>query len=166
VEQIADALSNGDFTLAERIAHSLKGVSANIGVAGLQSAAGALERLIHDRADAGRVDESRQQVAAQLVPLVTALRAALRQPASGSSEPSTATATATPAETRDAAGRLTALLADADPSAAGFLEANHAALRPLFDDGTWRELEALVQGYAFDDAQARLLQALDTFDVR
>jgi hypothetical protein len=36
----------------------------------------------------------------------------------------------------------------------------------LFDDGTWRELEALVQGYAFDDAQARLLQALDTFDVR
>ena len=40
-------------------------------------AAGALEKLIRDRADAKDVDAARQQVAAQLEPFVTELRAAL-----------------------------------------------------------------------------------------
>ncbi len=56
---------------------------------------------------------------------------------------------------------MTALLSELDPGAADFLETNHAALRPLFGDGTWREFEALVQGYAFADAQAQLEQALE-----
>ena len=52
VEQITDALAKGDIPLGERLAHSLKGVSGNIGATRVQSTAGVLERLIHDRADA------------------------------------------------------------------------------------------------------------------
>ena len=61
---------------------------------------------------------------------------------------------------------MTTLLSELDPGAADFVEANHAALRPLFGDGTWREFEQLVQGYAFADAQAQLEQAVRAFSAQ
>ena len=161
VEQITDALAKGDIPLGERLAHSLKGVSGNIGATRVQSTAGVLERLIHDRADAASVDAATQQVVACLAPLVTELRAALELTDAGAPQPSATTAPPRPAQSRATAVRLSALLSELDPGAADFLETNHAALRPLFDDGSWREFEALVQGYAFEDAQAQLSQALE-----
>ena len=53
-----------------------------------------------------------------------------------------------------------------DPAAADFIEANHAALRPLFDVAIWPEFEKLVQEYAFADAQAHLEHALESFPAR
>jgi hypothetical protein len=57
---------------------------------------------------------------------------------------------------------LITLLSESDPGAADFVETSHAVLRPLFDDGTWREFETLVQGYAFADAQAQLERVLES----
>ena len=165
VEQIVDALAKGDIPLSERLAHSLKGVSGNIGATRVHSTAGVLERLIHDRADATSVDAATQQVVACLAPLVTELRGALELTAAGAPQPSTTTAPPSPAQSRATAERLSALLSELDPGAADFLETNHAALRPLFGDGPWREFEALVQGYAFEDAQAHLSQALERLPV-
>jgi two-component system, sensor histidine kinase and response regulator len=161
VEQITDALAKGDIPLGERLAHSLKGVSGNIGATQVQSTAGVLERLIHDRADATSVDAATQQVVACLVPLVTGLRAALELTGAGAQQPSATSAPPSPAQSRATAARLSALLSELDPGAADFLETNHAALRPLFDDGSWREFEGLVHGYAFEDAQAQLSQAIE-----
>jgi signal transduction histidine kinase/CheY-like chemotaxis protein/HPt (histidine-containing phosphotransfer) domain-containing protein/HAMP domain-containing protein len=162
VEQITDALAKADIALAERLAHSLKGVSGNLGATRVQSTAGVLERLIHDRADAKSVDAATQQVVAWLAPLVTELRGALNLTAAAAPEqPSTKTALATPAQSRAAAGQLSVLLSELDPGAVDFLETNQADLRTLFGDGTWREFEALVQGYAFEEAQAQLSQALE-----
>ena len=56
IEQIADALTRKDIALAERLAHTLKGVAGNIGATHVQSAAGALEKLIRDRAEAKGVE--------------------------------------------------------------------------------------------------------------
>ena len=42
-----------------------------------------------------------------------------------------------------------------------FIEANQAALRPLFPGDAWPQFEKLVQGYAFADAQAQLEQAFE-----
>ncbi|HEY6359605.1 MAG TPA: response regulator, partial [Vicinamibacterales bacterium] len=159
-EEISEALAKRDSALAERLAHSLKGVSGNVGATGVQSTAGALERLIHDCADAKSVEAAIQQVVARLAPLVTELRAALDLTAAGAPEPSTTTRLPTPAQSREAAVQMTALLAELDPGAADFLETNHATLRPLFGEGTWLEFEALVRSYAFEDAQAQLSQAL------
>src|SRR4029453_8528407 len=52
VEQVTDALAKGDTALAERLAHTLKGVAGNVGSAQVQSAAGALEKAIRDQAPA------------------------------------------------------------------------------------------------------------------
>ena len=161
-DQVADALARDDRALAERLAHTLKGVAGNIGATGVQQAAGALERLIHDRAKAGDVERARQQVAAVLAPLAARIQAALADPVAGASAPVQPAAPADPARSREAGEQLAALLADEDPGASDFVDANRDALQPLFDAAGWTAFAALVQGYAFADAQAQLAQALDT----
>ena len=58
VEQITAALAQGDTALAERLAHTLKGVAGNIGAKPVQAAAGALEKLIRDRAAAAEMESA------------------------------------------------------------------------------------------------------------
>ena len=65
-----------------------------------------------------------------------------------------------PVKSREAAARLNSLLAEFDPGAADFLEANRGLLLPLFQGGSWADLERLVQAYSFADAQARVEEAL------
>ena len=48
-ESIATAINSGDYTLAERLAHSLKGVAGNFGIKSIFTAAGKLEIAIRDR---------------------------------------------------------------------------------------------------------------------
>src|SRR6185436_8494240 len=92
--QIASALSAGDAVLAERIAHTLKGVAGNIGAMSIHSAAGVLEQLIRDRADAAAVDSARQQVADVIDPVLAQLQTVL---ASGAQETPVQPAPARPA---------------------------------------------------------------------
>jgi two-component system, sensor histidine kinase and response regulator len=158
-EQVREARARGDVALAERLAHTLKGVAGNIGAPDVRLAAGALEAALHDRADARNVDAATEQVAAALAPLVAQLREALTPgiPAAPSPGATTAGGAAWP---RDTVAQLTAMLADLDASAVDFLEAHQASLRPLFGGTAWPQFERSVQGYAFADAQAQLEQAL------
>jgi two-component system sensor histidine kinase/response regulator len=159
VEQVTDALAAGDTPLAERLAHTLKGVAGNIGAKRVQSAAGVLENAIRQQAAPGDVDSARHDVAAVLAPLVTELRVVLGSTPSAPSAPSPQVQS-NPAMSREAGARLAALLSDFDPAAADFVEANQNLLRPLFATSAWPEFESLVQNYAFADAQAQLERAL------
>ena len=49
--QISAALESGDRQLAERIAHTVKGVAGNLGITGVQSAAQKLEKAIREGHD-------------------------------------------------------------------------------------------------------------------
>ena len=160
VDRIADALAEGSVGLAERLAHSLRGVAGNLGATQVQSAAGALEKLIRDRAAAKHVDSARQQVAAALHPLVTELRTALKATADESPAQPETPPPADAAQSREAAAHLTVMLSEGDPGAADFVEANRAVLRPVVGAETWPEFEKLVQRYAFAEAQAHLDKAL------
>jgi two-component system sensor histidine kinase/response regulator len=162
LDRIADALAKEDHALAGRLAHTLRGVAGNVGATGVQSAAAALEHLIRDRSNAHEVERARQHVGAVLGPLVAGIRAAFAAVESDASAPVPLAAPMSPARSRDAAAQLATLLSDSDPRAADFVEANRDALRPLFDASSWSEFEALVQGYAFADAQAQLEHALET----
>jgi signal transduction histidine kinase/DNA-binding response OmpR family regulator/HAMP domain-containing protein len=162
-DQVADALEKGDHALAERLAHTLKGVAGNVGATSVQSAAAALERVIRDRSNADEVERVRQHVGSVLGPLTAGIRAALAAVTSGASAPAQPAAPTSPARSRVAAAQLAALLSDSDPAAAEFVDANRDDLRPLFDAASWSEFEALVQGYGFTDAQAQLGHALETF---
>jgi CheY-like chemotaxis protein len=160
LEEIATALTQGDAALAERLAHTLKGVAGNIGAKTVQAAAGALEKLIRTRAAAAEVDSAKEQIAAALNPLVAGLRAVLCTPEPGHPAQTMLPPAANPAECRESAAQLARLLAQFDPVAGDFLEANQAALRPLFADEKWAVFAKLVQDYAFAEAEAQLEQAL------
>jgi len=159
VEQIAAALAQGDTALAERLAHTLKGVAGNIGAKPVQAAAGALEKLIRDRAAAPETESALRQVDAALGPLLAKLRSSLASPEPAALPPTSA-APADPAQARAAAAQLTKLLSEFDPGAVEFIEANQAALRPLLPGDSWPRFEEFVQGYAFADAQTQLEEAL------
>jgi signal transduction histidine kinase/DNA-binding response OmpR family regulator/HPt (histidine-containing phosphotransfer) domain-containing protein/CHASE3 domain sensor protein len=162
LDQIADALAKGDHALAERLAHTLKGVAGNVGAKGVQSAAAALERVIRSRSSADEVARARHDTASVLGPLAAGIRAALSADESDASATVQPAAPTSPARTRETAARLAALLSDSDPAAAEFVDANRDALRPLFDATSWSEFDALVQAYAFADAEVQLEHALET----
>jgi two-component system sensor histidine kinase/response regulator len=159
VEEITTALAASDVALAERLAHTLKGVAGNIGAKSVHGVAAALEKVIHSKASAAEVESAKQQVTAVLDPLITGLSASLGSPAA---KPVAATPAplVDPAKSRETAAQLSKLLSEFDPGAADFIEANRPALQPLFPDGKWPEFEKLVQGYSFADAQAQLERAL------
>jgi signal transduction histidine kinase/DNA-binding response OmpR family regulator/HAMP domain-containing protein len=162
IEEIDRALKTGDTALAERLAHTVKGVAANLGATYVQSAAAGVEGSIRNRRSSVDVSGAIEQLKAVLEPLVTSLRGALRVPAAAEPAQAADRAPLDAARSREAAARLSALLADMDPGAAEYIERNRATLRPLFGDAAWSEFERLVEGYSFSDAQARLEQALET----
>ena len=162
LDQIAAALAGGDHGLAERLAHTLKGVAGNIGAKGVQAAAGPLEKLIRDKAVRLEVDAAMKQVAAVLDSLVAQLRAALTSAAPAATSPAMSSGVK-PSQSREAAAQLNSLLSEFDPGATDFIEANRVALQPLFSCETWSKFETEVQSYAFAEAQSRLEQALKNF---
>jgi signal transduction histidine kinase/CheY-like chemotaxis protein/HAMP domain-containing protein len=159
--QIQDALDKKDVALAERLAHTLKGVAGNIGATHVQSAAGALEKAIRDGAPATDTQSAIRQVGAAMAPILAEISGALSTHAAPESPKLPETATAVDAaQSRESATTLRTLLSDLDPAAIDYLETNHAMLRPLFAVAEWPAFEDLVRGYAFADAQSQLEQAL------
>jgi CheY-like chemotaxis protein len=161
--QVAAALSNGDSVLAERLAHTLKGVAGNIGASQVQSAAATLEKLICAKAGVGEIESARHQATAALAPLIARLQEILKAP---TPEPPIQAAVSTPVnplQSREAAAQLLKLLSEFDPGAADFIETNRAALCPLLSNGDWPRFENLTRDYMFADARAQLEQALMTF---
>ena len=160
VEQIQEALLRKEVAVAERLAHTLKGVAGNIGATQVQSAAGALEKAIREGAPAKNVQSAMQQVATALAPVIAEIGAALPATVPETPKPPATNRAVDPVESREAAVKLTTLLSDMDPAAIEHMETNHAALRPLFADAEWLAFEELVRGYAFADAHAQLEQTL------
>lgn len=165
VGEISAALAGGDTALAERLAHTLKGVAGNIGAKPVQIAAAALEKAIRGKATAAEVASAKQQVAGALDPLVAGLKAVLDSAATETPSPDPVAAV-NPTQTRAAAEQLCRLLSEFDPSAADFVEANQATLRPILPGEGWNQFQKLVQGYSFADAQALLEQAAKGIQVQ
>lgn len=75
--RVAGAQAAGDAQTAERIAHTLKGVAAQIGAQALHERALGLEQAIRERAPAAEQQARGEAAAALLAELVDALRARL-----------------------------------------------------------------------------------------
>ena len=157
VAQVTTALDQGFTALAERLAHTLKGVAGNIGAKPIQAAAGNLEKLIRDQADSPAVAAAIAEVATVLTPLLEDLQRHL--PAAPMPVADAAPIPAPPVDpavSRAAAAELAALLAEFDPAAVEFIETHQAALQPLFPPATWPQFTHHIQNYAFAEAQEML----------
>jgi signal transduction histidine kinase/DNA-binding response OmpR family regulator/HPt (histidine-containing phosphotransfer) domain-containing protein len=163
--QISNALAQGDFSLAERLAHTLKGVGGNIGANEVHATAGELEKLIRRRAGSTELESANQLLNGSLEPLVAQLRVALNATMPETEPQFSANSTADPAQAREAAAHLNQLLTECDPGAGDFVAANRATLLPLFPGETWAQFEKMVQHYSFADAQKKLDEAQRSFSA-
>jgi len=144
------ALADGDRALAERLAHTLKGVSGNIGASRVQAAAGDVERAVRERAEADRLLVA---LDGALTEVLAALRGAL---AAGSD----AGGTDAPVESAENAGtvleKLEAYLADSDGETADYLAQHAAVLRSALGSEAFAEIRSAVEDYDFGGALDKL----------
>lgn len=180
VDRISRAVAQSDMALAERLAHTLKGVAGNLGASPVQLAAGALEKKIRDRNSSAELESGFQGLSTALDPLLDRLQKYLGSNRAAPGPQPTTPNPQPPAKVRAAAAQLEKLLADFDPTALEFTEANHELLRPLFLSGdrkegqsrpaessseNWGQFQKLVQDYAFSEALAQLESALGRFPL-
>ena len=148
---IADSLALADMGAAERIAHTLKGVAANLGATPLQDSAAALETLIREGGAPSELGPVLQACARQLDTLVQALHAVLAQAA----EPDGAAPEVSEDERARAqtlVAQLKQLLAEDDASALHLWESHVHLLRQVVADA--ERVEAALQAYDFERAAA------------
>ena len=151
---LAEALACGDLATAERLAHTLKAVAANIGATALQRAAGELEHALRAQWSAELVAPHLANINALLLPLLTALRAQL-QPA-----------TATPPVAQEPAAQtahsivqhLVALLAQDDAEAVDVLDEHRTVLQHALGSH-YAPLSDAIAAYDFQTALRALQQA-------
>ncbi len=141
------ALDAGDLATAERLAHTLKGVSANIGATRVPALAAALEGALHDQAPFARLSPLMEPLHAALTELTGQLAAAL-----GPEDAAPSGADGVPPGQGDALlQQLAGLLEDNDAAAGDFVQQHEPVLRALLS-ARYLPLKTAVDGFEFDDA--------------
>ena len=150
--KISEALTRGDLETAERLAHTVKGISGNLGVLEVQAAAGDLEHRIHGAEPHNDVEASLHRLSASLE-TTTAL--ILR------SFPATETRKESPRvhvnadERREIIARLKTLIKESDSDALDYFESVFEKLTSVYP---YEEMEGLREKLKVYDFSA----ALDT----
>ncbi|MDD0812625.1 PAS domain S-box protein [Curvibacter sp. RS43] len=158
LESLPQALAQGDLVLAERLAHTLKGLAGNLGASGLQQACGELELALAGGQSAERLHRLSVPLLAALQLLLEDLNAWLQQqsarPLAGAP-----LGTSTEFSLIQVLDRLRTLFADNDSAALDVLRENAAmllsALGPAF-----HAVEQKALAFEFEQALEELESAL------
>ena len=150
LERVSQALESAP-DVAERIAHTLRGLAGSIGATALQQRAGLLEAAVRDGRSKSEVDALLAATDGLLQPLVTALRAQLAPPA--------AQAPALESFDRNlleaVCVELANLMTENDPRANEVWQANAAMLRAAVP-GRFDAITHALENYDFEEALDRL----------
>ncbi|MDP2284234.1 MAG: response regulator [Pseudohongiella sp.] len=152
---ISSALEADDHVLAERLAHTLKGVAGNIGALSLQQAAAKLETDIAQQAARTVLDGRLQELEIPLAYFIAQLEEKL--PA----EPEPEAVAVDLQVLKPLCTNLANLLADDDAQAADILENNAALLKAAFP-AHFSDIEIAIQAFEFSKALTALGAAVDT----
>jgi signal transduction histidine kinase/DNA-binding response OmpR family regulator len=151
--QISNAVESGDLKLAERIAHTVKGVAGNLGITEVQSVALRLEKALRD--GEGSISAVLAEFGSVMGTQVQAIEKALRD--SASAQPETVETLPFDRKAIDAAiARLRRLLeasdGDAEESFRSFQHSVEGVVEKLYLDG----LRASINDFDFDAALVKL----------
>jgi len=147
--QIRSALDGGQNELAQRLAHTLRGLAGNIGASGLQEAAGRVEMAIAQAQPRETVDALLASMAQTLAAIVQPLAATLGDTASASIPPQGDPATK--ARIGPVLQKLRALLDEADPEASDYFNTNSQMLRAALGEAH-ASVQAAIGDYDFEEA--------------
>ena len=151
--QISTAIESGDLKLAERIAHTVKGVAGNLGITEVQSVAQRLEKALRD--GEGTVAAVLDEFAGAMGAQVQAIEKALRDSASTRPE----TAQTSPFDGKAAAaaiGRLRSLLEASDGDAEESFRSLQDAVAGVVEKPYLDGLSASINDFDFDAALLKL----------
>jgi CheY-like chemotaxis protein len=154
-ERIAEELRAGQREAAERSAHTVKGVGANLGARQVQQAAGELETALRKGADEARIEELRLRLASELAPVVAGLRAALGDEAPLAAP--VAAAAIDPARLHAVLQEMRGLLGEFDAGAVECLQRHREVFAGVMG-ADFAGFEQRVQGFAFPEALEQLLR--------
>ena len=152
-QRIGSALAQKDRALAERLAHTVKGVAGNIGAHAVQNAAAHLEKAIKGSAPAAEIEALRVALEECLTPLVHGLQTALE---GADGEPAPA---ADPEQVKVAVEQLSRYLAESDAAAIDYFESAAPHLRTLFSAPEFEHFASLIENFAFSEAYEQLMAA-------
>ena len=150
LENLGKALANGDADTAERLAHTLKGLSASLGAGPLRQCASDIEQAVHAGRQTSDIESLLEPASTQLKKLIASLRAT---PGLISGQPPVSTDELTPAQQREVQAVLQTLrqLLERDDSEVQSLWESHArALHRVLPRA--QELEQAIQGFDFEEA--------------
>ncbi len=146
-DDITKALAVGDKPTAERLAHTLKGVSGTIGATDLQECAQALEAAIKASAGHALVDANVAELAVCVQALIEGIQASLGDaPSVVASDVNLDLASL-----QSVCQALASLLRDQDASASAMLDTHAALLRAAFQND-YNTIETSVRNFEFEAA--------------
>ena len=152
-----------DMETAERLAHTLKGVSANIGAQNLQIAAAELQELCKHAAPKDEIDKQVEQVAAELEIVINALKeATLTEPVETSDQSSAGDTKYLQTLLQD----LEMLLKENDTQSVKKLAEVDKLLTGNPCQEEFRKIRESVDTYEFDIALDALYQFVDSNDIK
>ena len=152
VTAISNALDTGDPELAERLAHTLKSVAANIGATTVQQKAAELEAAIAKQAPRSALDAAIADVEVPLANLLSQLAEKLPP------EPETATVVVDREKLKKIYAELELLLAEDDSKAGVVFEVNSGILKSAFP-AHYHALEACITAFDYPKALTTLRSA-------
>ncbi|CAN7549468.1 PAS domain S-box protein [Acidovorax sp. LjRoot194] len=150
---VQQALAIGDFVLAERLAHTLRSVAANIGAQAVADQAQALEQALRSGQRGDSVTALLVPLATALQPLLQALQSWAQQAAAGprAALEAPAAAGAPALSSADALQRLRRLLEQDDPAATEFLQHNGPVLKSALGPA-FAQVEVHTLNFDFEQA--------------
>ena len=148
--QIATAMDAGDRKLAERLAHTVKGVAANLGISDVQSAAQKLEKGIRESQDS--VPMLLDQFAITLRVHVNSITQALP----GSAPSQRGTLPFDPERAASRVSRLQTLLEANDGGSQEAFEALHETVVGVVDERYLDDLSETINNFEFEQALVKL----------
>ncbi|MEN8613891.1 response regulator [Dehalogenimonas sp. THU2] len=162
VSNIRTSLDAKDFETAERIAHTAKGVSGNIGASGIQELAGQLESHIKNRAPLETIEEVFVSFSFTQSELLNNLREKLRR--SDGEVEKVESVEFDREHTLGVRRELLSLLEESDSEAAELFEQERGPLRALFGDEHYRAIENSIKNYDFESAVTSIREQMNKPD--
>ena len=156
--RVAEALAQQDMLVAERLAHTVKGVAGSLGMDAVQQVAATLEKAIAAKTESAALAPLVGNFNTVLGDLVKRLDAALPRRETVSS-PAATDAAFDPDKAKEVALEMIGHLNNFDPAAADCLEAHRDLFRALLPGEGFSAFEKEVNDFAFSDALARLQKA-------
>jgi PAS domain S-box-containing protein len=155
------ALDAEDRATAERIAHTAKGVSGNIGARDIQGMAAELEQMLREGADRNAIEKKLAPFAEAQGALIKALKQAL----ASEEEDKHADVELDMAKVAKVVQKLAELLAEDDSEASDMLEENRDLLSFALGVESFAKIDSALKQYDLETALGHLKQRADELNI-